>query len=123
MGELIAARAFAGIGGGGMTTCVSILLNDVVSLRERGTWQGYSNVVYAAGAAVGAPLGGLLADSIGWRWAFIAQGPLCVLAIVVVAAVLHLPERDDSHWKEKLMKIVGISRHEPQLGRSLTFPF
>ncbi|KAF2691722.1 MFS general substrate transporter [Lentithecium fluviatile CBS 122367] len=105
MGELIAARAFAGMGGGGMTTCVSILLSDVVSLRDRGTWQGYINVVYAAGAAAGAPLGGLLADSIGWRWAFIAQGPLCVLAFGVVAAVLHLPERDSSHWKEKLMKI------------------
>jgi MFS family permease len=41
MSQLIAARAFAGIGGGGMTTVVSILLSDVVTLRERGTWQGY----------------------------------------------------------------------------------
>jgi MFS family permease len=45
MGELIAARAFAGIGGGGMNVCVSILLSDIVGLRERGTWQGYINVM------------------------------------------------------------------------------
>lgn len=38
--SLIAARAFAGIGGGGMTTCVSIMMSDIVPLRERGTWQG-----------------------------------------------------------------------------------
>jgi MFS family permease len=107
MGELIAARAFAGIGGGGMTTVVSILLSDVVSLRDRGTWQGYINVVYAAGSAAGAPLGGVLADSIGWRWAFIGQGPLCLVAFGVVAMVLHLPGRDEEHWKEKFMKIVG----------------
>lgn len=68
MPELIAARAFAGIGGGGMSTVVSILLSDIIPLRERGKWQGYINIIYATGASSGAPLGGLLADSIGWRW-------------------------------------------------------
>lgn len=105
MGELVAARAFAGIGGGGMNVCTSVMLSDIVGLRERGTWQGYVNVIYAVGASTGAPLGGLLADSIGWRWGFIAQGPMCALAIVVVGAVLHLPEQDRSHWKEKILKI------------------
>ena len=105
MSQLIAARGFAGIGGGGMTTVVAILLSDVVTLRERGTWQGYINIIYASGSAAGAPLGGLLADSIGWRWAFIAQGPLCVLAFLAVALILDLPKEDHSHWKEKVMKI------------------
>ena len=49
MDELIAARAFAGIGGGGMTTVVSILMSDIVPLRERGTWQGIINIIYASG--------------------------------------------------------------------------
>jgi MFS family permease len=105
MGELVAARAVAGIGGGGMTTCVNILLNDIVGLRERGMWAGYVNLIYSAGMATGAPLGGLLADSIGWRWGFIAQGPLCALAIVTVAYVLDLPKLDHSYWKEKVFKI------------------
>lgn len=61
-------QALAGIGGGGMTTVVSILLSDIVPLRNRGTWQGYINIIYSTGAGIGAPLGGLLADSIGWRW-------------------------------------------------------
>ncbi|CAI6335953.1 unnamed protein product [Periconia digitata] len=105
MGELIAARAFAGLGGSGMTVCTSILLSDIVSLRDRGSWQGYVNIIYAMGSATGAPLGGFLADSIGWRWAFIAQGPLCLIAIAAVWLALHLPKADDSHWKEKLVKI------------------
>ena len=66
--ELVAARAFQGIGGGGMTTVVSILLSDIIPLRERGTWQGYMNIIYVVGASAGAPLGGILADSVGWRW-------------------------------------------------------
>ncbi len=50
-------QAFAGIGGGGMTTVVSIMMSDIVPLRERGTWQGIINIIYASGAASGAPLG------------------------------------------------------------------
>lgn len=57
-----------GIGGGGMMTVVSILISDIVPLRNRGTWQGYLNIVFALGASSGAPLGGLLADSLSWRW-------------------------------------------------------
>ncbi|PSK50466.1 hypothetical protein B9Z65_410 [Elsinoe australis] len=105
IGELIAARAFAGIGGGGMTTVVSILLSDTVTLRERGTWQGYINIIYAAGAASGAPLGGIMADAIGWRWAFLGQSPLCLIAFIAVAAVLKEPAKESSHWKEKLRRI------------------
>lgn len=88
-----------------MSVCTSILMSDIMTLRERGTWQGYINVVYAVGASTGAPLGGLLADTVGWRWPFIAQGPLCVLAFIAVALVLDLPKQDHSHWKEKVLKI------------------
>ncbi|KAF2796070.1 MFS general substrate transporter [Melanomma pulvis-pyrius CBS 109.77] len=105
MAELIAARAFAGIGGGGMTVCVSILMSDVIPLRDRGSWQGYVNIIYATGSAVGAPLGGFLADSIGWRWSFLGQGPLCIVAFIAVAVVLDMPKQDQSHWRSKIAKI------------------
>ncbi|KAL9583725.1 MAG: hypothetical protein Q9203_004961, partial [Teloschistes exilis] len=105
MGELIVARMLAGIGGGGMTTVVSIMMSDIVTLRERGVWQGIVNVIYASGAGCGAPLGGVLADTIGWRWAFLGQVPLCALAFVVVAYVLQLPQADSSHWKTKLKRV------------------
>jgi MFS family permease len=103
--ELIAARALAGIGGGGMSVCTSVLMSDVIPLRDRGAWQGYINVIYAFGAAAGAPIGGLLADTIGWRWSFIAQGPLCILAFIAVAVVLDMPKQDHSHWLSKIAKI------------------
>ena len=51
-----------------MTTVVSILFSDIIPLRERGTWQGYINIVFATGLAFGGPIGGLLSDTIGWRW-------------------------------------------------------
>ncbi len=40
-----------------MTTVVSILMSDIVPLRDRGVWQGILNIIYATGAGIGAPLG------------------------------------------------------------------
>lgn len=68
MVQLCVARAVAGIGGGGMNAVVAIVMSDIVPLRERGVWQGYINLIYAFGTATGAPVGGLMADSLGWRW-------------------------------------------------------
>ncbi|KAI9888023.1 MAG: hypothetical protein M1823_000144 [Watsoniomyces obsoletus] len=105
IGQLISARALAGIGGGGMTTVVSILLSDVVALRDRGTFQGYINIVYAAGAALGAPLGGFFVDSIGWQWSFLCQVPLAFIALVSVYFTLDLPPTEDADWRAKLRRI------------------
>ncbi|QSS66750.1 membrane transporter [Histoplasma capsulatum] len=105
IGELIAARVFQGLGGGGMSTVVSIIMSEVVPLRDRGVWQGVINIIWATGSAIGAPLGGILADYIGWRWAFILQAPLCLLAFISVAFTLHLPAQEKSHWREKLRRI------------------
>ena len=42
-----------------MTTVVSILMSDIVPLRDRGVWQGVINIIYATGSGIGAPLGTL----------------------------------------------------------------
>lgn len=105
MEELIVSRALAGIGGGGMTVVVSILMSDIVPLRERGTWQGIINIIYASGAGAGAPLGGLLADYLSWRWAFILQAPCCALAIGSVALALKLPPSEVQDWKTKIKRV------------------
>ncbi|KAF5017385.1 hypothetical protein F66182_10691 [Fusarium sp. NRRL 66182] len=88
MVQLCAARAVAGVGGGGMNAVVSILLSDLVPLRDRG-----------------APLGGMLADSVGWRWSFLGQVPLCFIAFTAVYLVLDLPPVEHDHWLTKMRKI------------------
>ncbi|TFK53454.1 MFS general substrate transporter, partial [Heliocybe sulcata] len=90
---LIAARALSGIGGGGILTVGSIIVSDVVPLRSRGTWQGILNIIFATGQVAGAPLGGALADGIGWRWVFLVQVPLALAAFVSVAFALRLPAK------------------------------
>ncbi|UZJ51739.1 hypothetical protein CBS101457_001059 [Exobasidium rhododendri] len=103
--QLCAARALAGIGGGGLTTMSTIVTSDLVSLKARGTWQGLGNLVYAAGASGGAPLAGLLVDSgIGWRWAFLIQVPLCMIHFAVVSWKVNIPGGPGS-MVEKLKRI------------------
>ncbi|KAK5026080.1 hypothetical protein LTS07_007605 [Exophiala sideris] len=103
--ELIAGRVVQGIGGGGMSTVVSILFSDIVPLKDRGLWQGIINIVYAFGASIGAPLGGLLADSVGWRWSFIGQAPLCLAAFIAAWLTLPHPAPEEQDWKKKLRRI------------------
>ncbi|KAJ3832547.1 MFS general substrate transporter [Lentinula raphanica] len=105
MDELIWARALAGIGGGGMSTVVSIILSDIVPLRSRGVWQGVINIVFASGSSVGAPLGGFLADTIGWRWAFLIQFPAVLLAIISVSLALELPATENADFKAKIKRV------------------
>ncbi|KAJ3974956.1 major facilitator superfamily domain-containing protein, partial [Lentinula raphanica] len=105
MDELIWARALAGIGGGGMSTVVSIILSDIVPLRSRGVWQGVINIVFASGSSVGAPLGGFLADTIGWRWAFLIQFPTVLLAIISVSLALELPATENADFKAKIKRV------------------
>ncbi|KAF7353966.1 Vacuolar membrane amino acid uptake transporter fnx2 [Mycena venus] len=84
---------------------VSIIMSDIVPLRSRGTWQGIMNIIYASGSASGAPLGGFLSDTIGWRWGFLIQVPAIALAFIIVSFALHLPHRDTSDFKTKLKRV------------------
>ncbi|KAG5643966.1 hypothetical protein DXG03_009317 [Asterophora parasitica] len=63
------------------------------------------NIVWTVGSASGAPLGGFLADSIGWRWAFLMQVPIAILAFIAVSLALHLPKVDNSDVYAKLKRI------------------
>lgn len=51
----------------------SIVASDLVPLKKRALFQGYANTFFAVGSGTGGALGGLLADSVGWRWAFLSE--------------------------------------------------
>jgi hypothetical protein len=74
MNSFIAARAFCGLGAGGMLSMGNIIISDLVPIEIRGEFQSYTNIVYGVGSALGAATGGAIADHLGWRWEFGMQG-------------------------------------------------
>ncbi|KAJ4405468.1 hypothetical protein N0V91_005208 [Didymella pomorum] len=95
MPELIGGRVISGLGSSGMTTLVSILIVDLVPLRDVATWRSWVNIAATTGRSIGGPLGGWLADSVGWRWSFLGQVPFSGISILLVWLVL--PTRAHRH--------------------------
>ncbi|WWD10048.1 hypothetical protein V865_008181 [Kwoniella europaea PYCC6329] len=111
MNSLIAARAIAGIGGGGVGSVSAILMTDLVDLRHRGMYQGYVNILYGVGAALGGPVGGWISDHFGWRAAFFAQVPFLLIAALFIYTFVNTPNlsnqdtEESPSWRQQLGRI------------------
>lgn len=91
MEMLIAARVIQGVGVGGLTALVQIVLASIVSPRDRGRYSGYLGATFAVATVSGPLIGGVVVDTLGWRWCFGVAVPFAVLAFVVLQRTLHLP--------------------------------
>jgi MFS family permease len=93
MEVLIGARALQGLGVGGLTALVQVVIASMVSPRERGRYSGYIGAVFALATVSGPLIGGVIVDApgLGWRWTFFLGIPVAVLAFVVLQKTLHLP--------------------------------
>ncbi|KAI1374353.1 MFS general substrate transporter [Hypoxylon crocopeplum] len=81
-------RALAGFGGGGLMTMATIVNSDMIPFRRRGMYQAMQNGIFGFGAVCGASFGGSIADTIGWRWCFLLQVPISVVALFLGYVVI-----------------------------------
>ncbi|HEV7825069.1 MAG TPA: MFS transporter, partial [Mycobacteriales bacterium] len=90
--QLIAARAFQGLGVGGLQALVQVVIAAMIPPRERGRYNGYLGAVMAVATVGGPLLGGLIVDTswLGWRWCFFIGAPIAVVALIVLQKTLHL---------------------------------
>ncbi|HEX6513360.1 MAG TPA: MDR family MFS transporter [Chloroflexota bacterium] len=96
MGQLIAFRAFQGLGAGGLFTLAMAIVGDLVSPRERGRYQGYIQAMFALASVAGPLIGGSIVDHLSWRWIFYVNLPIGIVALSVIGLALHVPfERRD----------------------------
>ncbi|GGN73809.1 EmrB/QacA family drug resistance transporter [Actinoplanes lobatus] len=91
--QLIAARAFQGLGMGGVQALVQVAIAAMIPPRERGRYNGYLGGVLALATVAGPLLGGVIVDTeaLGWRWCFFIGAPFAVIALLVLQKTLHLP--------------------------------
>lgn len=103
MMQLAAWRAVQGIGAGGLFTLALTVLADIVPPRERARYQGMFLAVFGTSSVLGPVLGGAFAGSDqilfidGWRWVFLINLPIGLLAMFMVVTFLHVPHTPKPH--------------------------
>jgi EmrB/QacA subfamily drug resistance transporter len=91
MTMLVAARAIQGIGSGGIQAMSFVVIADIVSPRERGKYVGAFTSIWALTSVAGPLVGGVIVDNASWRWIFIVNLPIGLIALAMVQKYLHLP--------------------------------
>ncbi|BAU82900.1 multidrug resistance protein B [Streptomyces laurentii] len=90
MPQLIGFRALQGLGGGGLIVLSQAIVGDLVTPRERGRYQGLFGAVFGTTSVLGPLLGGLFTQHLSWRWVFYINLPIGIVALFVIATVLHI---------------------------------
>ena len=118
MYQLAAFRAVQGLGAGGLFSLALTIIGDIVPPRERAKYQGYFLAVFGTSSVLGPVVGGFLAGQsslagvTGWRWVFLVNVPVGIVALAVVARNLHLPHTRRDHridWPGAVALIVGLT--------------
>ncbi|TFB49985.1 MDR family MFS transporter [Cryobacterium tagatosivorans] len=97
MYELAIFRAIQGLGAGGLMALPLTIMGDMLAPRERAKYQGYFLAVFGISSVIGPLIGGVLAGSetilgiTGWRWVFLINIPIGLVALAIVLRFLHIP--------------------------------
>ncbi len=96
MWHLIVSRGLQGVGAGGLMAMGFIVIGDIFSPRERGRYMAYYTMNFTFSAIVGPVIGGVFLDLASWRWIFLINIPLGIIAAVAIQRNLtfRLPPRE-----------------------------
>jgi len=89
--SMLLFRLLQGFAGGGMVPVAQSILADAFPPQKRGQAFALFGIAVVVAPVVGPTLGGWLADNVTWRWCFLINVPVGVLASAAIAAVLHEP--------------------------------
>ena len=92
MDQLIAFRALQGLGAGGLVSTGITMIGDLFDARQRGRMQGFTSGVWATSALIGPAIGGMITQTLSWRWTFYVNVPI---GLVAIALLLTLHEREE----------------------------
>ena len=87
--EFIGARAIQGVGAGAVATLPFVLLGVVYPPNKRGRALGAASSAWAIASVAGPLLGTLIVTHVSWRWAFLINVPIAMVAAFLVITGMH----------------------------------
>jgi EmrB/QacA subfamily drug resistance transporter len=112
MGQLIAARAFQGLGGGGIQALSFAVIGDIIPPRDRGRYIGYFTLAFISSALLGPLVGGFIIDNYSWKWIFWINVPM----VLIVGTVTHFALKLPFNKKEAKLDYAGAALLSVSIG-------
>ena len=78
--SLIAFRGLQGLGAGSIMATVNTIAGDIYTIKERSKIQGWLSSIWGVSAVVGPTLGGAMVEFVNWRWIFLINLPVGIIA-------------------------------------------
>lgn len=103
---MVISRILQGISGTGIWTLGLSLITDSVPEDKVGTVMGNVMIGFSVGVLIGAPVGGVLYDKLGYRAPFVFA--LCLLFVDLVLRLLIVEKRDAIKWIQAGVEIPGF---------------
>ena len=96
---LIGGRLVQGLGGGGLMSLSQALVGEAVPARERGNFQGYLAGIGVSSTAIGPIMGGYVTEHLGWRFVFLFNVPIALLAVFLTMRLVARPGKRKADWR------------------------
>jgi DHA2 family multidrug resistance protein len=99
---LIVFRVIQGLGGGGLAPVEQSMLADTFPVRQRGQAFALYGLAVIVAPTVGPTIGGWLTDHLSWHWIFLINGPIGLIALILVQWLVHEPEMLEQERRARL---------------------
>jgi EmrB/QacA subfamily drug resistance transporter len=96
-GSLIAFRVLQGLGGGMIMPAVMTIMTQKAGAQRMGRVMGILGVPMLVAPILGPILGGWLVDDVSWRWIFLINVPIGIVAIALAQIVLERDRPQPAH--------------------------
>ncbi|HEX4238413.1 MAG TPA: DHA2 family efflux MFS transporter permease subunit [Xanthobacteraceae bacterium] len=87
--SLLLFRILQGLGGGGMVPVAQSILASAFPPEKRGQGFALFGIAVVVAPVVGPTLGGWIADNVSWQWCFLINGPVGIVALGLIGALLR----------------------------------
>jgi EmrB/QacA subfamily drug resistance transporter len=88
MVQLILFRAIQGIGAGALAPLALVVIGEIYTFDERGRMQALFSGVWGFASITGPILGGFITDNLSWRWVFLINIPIGLVAASILGLYL-----------------------------------